>query len=65
MGDNSLGKKVFFKTFGCKTNFFDTQVMMNRLKSFELSDDELDCDTVVINSCRQLQTEQTLQYGVT
>ncbi len=44
-------KKVFFKTFGCRTNQFDTQVMMSKLEEFELSQDELHADMIVVNSC--------------
>jgi len=44
-------KKVFFKTFGCRTNQFDTQVMMSKLREFELSDDENSSDIIVVNSC--------------
>lgn len=44
-------KKVYFKTFGCRTNLFDTQVMMSRLKDFEIVLDEESADIVVINSC--------------
>ncbi len=44
-------KRVFFKTFGCRTNQFDTQVMISRLESFELSQDEQDADVIVVNSC--------------
>ncbi len=44
-------KKVFFKTFGCRTNQFDTQVMMSKLKEFELSMDEQSSDIIVVNSC--------------
>ena len=29
--------KVYFKTFGCRTNVFDTQVMMSNLKDFEVT----------------------------
>jgi len=43
--------KVFFKTFGCRTNQFDTQVMMSKLKDFELTDNETEADAVVVNSC--------------
>ncbi len=43
--------KVYFKTFGCRTNQFDTQVMMSRLKDFELTDNEQEADAVVVNSC--------------
>ena len=28
-------QKVFFKTFGCRTNVFDTQVMMNKLEDLK------------------------------
>jgi MiaB-like tRNA modifying enzyme len=42
---------VYFKTFGCRTNQFDTQVMMSKIKDFELTDDELNADTIVVNSC--------------
>jgi len=44
-------EKVYFKTFGCRTNVFDTQVMMNNLKDFEITQLEKDADVVVINSC--------------
>ncbi len=46
-----MKKKVFFKTFGCRTNQFDTQVMMSHLRSHELVFDERECDVVVVNSC--------------
>ncbi len=44
-------QKVYFKTFGCRTNQFDTQVMMSKLKDYELTDDELNSDIIVVNSC--------------
>lgn len=44
-------EKVFFKTFGCRTNQFDTQVMISKLSDFELSLDEKKSDVVVVNSC--------------
>ena len=44
-------EKVYFKTFGCRTNVFDTQVMMNNLKDFAITQLEKDADVVVINSC--------------
>ncbi|WP_345971393.1 tRNA (N(6)-L-threonylcarbamoyladenosine(37)-C(2))-methylthiotransferase MtaB [Sulfurimonas sp. HSL1-6] len=43
--------KVYFKTFGCRTNVFDTQVMMGRLQDFEVTEDESAADIVVVNSC--------------
>lgn len=44
-------KKVFFKTFGCRTNIYDTQVMMANLKDFEVTENETEADIVVVNSC--------------
>lgn len=44
-------KKVYFKTFGCRTNLFDTQVMKSALRQFECVENEADADIVVVNSC--------------
>ena len=44
-------KKVYFKTFGCRTNQFDTQVMMSRLGDYELAGNEEEADIIVVNSC--------------
>ena len=44
-------KKVFFKTFGCRTNIYDTQIMIQNLKDFEVVRDEKEADVVVVNSC--------------
>lgn len=47
----SLKSKVFFKTFGCRTNIYDTQMMIEALKDFEVTDNELYADIIVVNSC--------------
>ncbi|WP_281950817.1 tRNA (N(6)-L-threonylcarbamoyladenosine(37)-C(2))-methylthiotransferase MtaB [Nitrosophilus kaiyonis] len=44
-------RRVFFKTFGCRTNQFDTQVMISKLKNYEIVENEKDADIVVVNSC--------------
>ena len=44
-------KKVYFKTFGCRTNIYDTQVMMTNLRDFEIAEDEKSADIIVVNSC--------------
>lgn len=44
-------KKVFFKTFGCRTNIYDTQIMIQNLKDFTLTSNEDEADIVVVNSC--------------
>ncbi len=43
--------KVYFKTFGCRTNLFDTQVMRENLRDFEIVEDEESADIVIVNSC--------------
>ena len=42
-------KKVYFKTFGCRTNIYDTQVMMANLCDFELTEDEHAADIAVVS----------------
>ena len=44
-------KKVFFKTFGCRTNIYDTQVMMANLSDFEVTEVENEAQIIVVNSC--------------
>jgi len=46
-----MAGKVFFRTFGCRTNQFDTQVMMARLADFDLAESEVSADAIVVNSC--------------
>ena len=46
-----MKQKVFFKTFGCRTNLYDSQVMMSALKEYEITEDEASADLIVINSC--------------
>jgi len=44
-------KKVFFKTFGCRTNLYDSQVMMSAMQDYEITENESEADVVVVNSC--------------
>ncbi len=46
-----MRKKVYFKTFGCRTNLYDSQVMMGALKEYDLTQNESEADVIVINSC--------------
>lgn len=56
-------KKVFFKTFGCRTNVFDSQVMMSNLKDFEVTQNEKEADIVVINSCTVTNSADSTARG--
>ncbi|MDR1461009.1 MAG: tRNA (N(6)-L-threonylcarbamoyladenosine(37)-C(2))-methylthiotransferase MtaB [Campylobacteraceae bacterium] len=51
MSEPLVKPKVFFKTFGCRTNIYDTQMMIGRLKDFEATDNEITADIIVVNSC--------------
>jgi len=46
-----MKKKVFFKTFGCRTNIYDSQVMMSAMSEYEVTENEAEADAIVINSC--------------
>jgi len=46
-----MRKKVYFKTFGCRTNLYDSQVMMSALKEYDITLNESEADIVVVNSC--------------
>ena len=56
-------QKVFFKTFGCRTNVFDTQVMMSNLKDFEITQNDKEADIVVINSCTVTNSADSTARG--
>lgn len=43
--------KVFFKTFGCRTNIYDTQIMRENLRDFDCTQEESEADIIVVNSC--------------
>ena len=42
---------VFFKTFGCRTNLFDTAVMRSNLRHFDIAPNEEAADIIIVNSC--------------
>lgn len=45
--------KIFFVSLGCDKNLVDTENMLGQLyqKGYEFTDDENDCDIVVVNTC--------------
>ncbi|RUM67302.1 MAG: tRNA (N(6)-L-threonylcarbamoyladenosine(37)-C(2))-methylthiotransferase MtaB [Sulfurospirillum sp.] len=44
-------KRVFLKTFGCRTNIYDSNIMLQNIKDFDIVDCEEDADIIVVNSC--------------
>ncbi len=55
--------KVYFKTFGCRTNIVDTQVMISNLNDFEVTQDESLANIVVINSCTVTNSADSTARG--
>ena len=43
--------KVFFKTFGCRTNIYDSELIKSYVKDFQLTTNEKEANIVIINSC--------------
>ncbi len=43
--------KIFFKTFGCRTNIYDTELLRAYFSSAEIASSEEEADFVVVNSC--------------
>ncbi|WP_291950585.1 tRNA (N(6)-L-threonylcarbamoyladenosine(37)-C(2))-methylthiotransferase MtaB [Campylobacter sp.] len=46
-----MKKKVYFKTFGCRTNIYDTQLLKSYIKDHEIVKSENEADIVIVNSC--------------
>ncbi|PSM52657.1 putative tRNA (N6-L-threonylcarbamoyladenosine37-C2)-methylthiotransferase MtaB [Campylobacter blaseri] len=43
--------KVYIKTFGCRTNIYDSELIKQNLKENEICNDESEADIIIINSC--------------
>lgn len=43
--------KIFLKTFGCRTNIYDSELIKGYLQNHELVNDESQASCVIINSC--------------
>lgn len=46
-----MREKIYFKTFGCRTNIYDTELLKSYVKDFELTNDENEANIIIINSC--------------
>lgn len=43
--------KIYIKTFGCRTNIYDSELIKSYIKENEIINDELNADLIIINSC--------------
>jgi len=46
-----MGKKLHLVSLGCTKNLVDSEVMLGRLKSYEITDDNTQADVIIVNTC--------------
>ncbi len=46
-----MPKKLHLVSLGCTKNLVDSEVMLGRLKSYEITDDNTDADVIIVNTC--------------
>ncbi|WP_457593338.1 30S ribosomal protein S12 methylthiotransferase RimO [Hydrogenimonas sp.] len=46
-----MNKKLHIVSLGCTKNLVDTEVMLGRLKSFEMTDTPDEADVIIVNTC--------------
>jgi ribosomal protein S12 methylthiotransferase RimO len=44
-------KKLHLVSLGCTKNLVDSEVMLGRLKEYEITDDNADADVIIVNTC--------------
>ena len=46
-----MSKKLHIVSLGCTKNLVDTEVMLGRLKDFEMTDASEEADVIIVNTC--------------
>ena len=46
-----MTKKLHLVSLGCTKNLVDSEVMLGRLKEYEVSDDASVADVIIVNTC--------------
>jgi len=46
-----MNKKLHLVSLGCTKNLVDSEVMLGRLKAYEITDDNTDADVIIVNTC--------------
>ena len=44
-------KKLHLVSLGCTKNLVDSEVMLGRLKEYEITDDNTEADVIIVNTC--------------
>ena len=46
-----MSKKLHLVSLGCTKNLVDSEVMLGRLKEYEITDDNTNADVIIVNTC--------------
>lgn len=46
-----MNKKLHMVSLGCTKNLVDSEVMLGRLKTYEMTDDNTQADVIIVNTC--------------
>jgi len=46
-----MSKKLHLVSLGCTKNLVDSEVMLGRLQTYEITDDTTDADVIIVNTC--------------
>ena len=46
-----MNKKLHLVSLGCTKNLVDSEVMLGRLKEYEVTDDSTEADVIIVNTC--------------
>ncbi|PHS41056.1 MAG: 30S ribosomal protein S12 methylthiotransferase RimO [Sulfurovum sp.] len=46
-----MSKKLHMVSLGCTKNLVDSEVMLGRLKEYEMTDDNTEADVIIVNTC--------------
>jgi len=46
-----MSKKLHLVSLGCNKNLVDSEVMLGKLREYELTDDVADADVIIVNTC--------------
>ena len=46
-----MSKKLHLVSLGCTKNLVDSEVMLGRLKEYEITDDNTEADVIIVNTC--------------
>jgi len=51
IGETMPKKKLHLISLGCTKNLVDSEVMLGRLKAYEITDDNTEADVIIVNTC--------------